>query len=88
MRLTVARIGYMLAARNQPERPNAMPTSTQRTIGTGITQSTYIEKENMKYCCINLNFTYRDRYPDKLAVAPYRNCFYDAPFTYAKVSQS
>jgi hypothetical protein len=41
MRLTVARIGYMFAARNQPERPKAMPTSTQRTIGTGITQSTY-----------------------------------------------
>lgn len=45
MGLTVASIGYMFAARNQPERPNAMPTSTQRTIGTGMTQRTCINKK-------------------------------------------
>ena len=37
---TEARIGYTFAPRNHPERPKAIPTSAQRTIGTGITHST------------------------------------------------
>lgn len=38
---TEARIGYTFAPRNHPERPQAIPTSAQRTIGTGITHNTY-----------------------------------------------
>jgi hypothetical protein len=40
---TEARIGYTFAPRNHPERPKAIPTSAQRTIGTGITHSTCCE---------------------------------------------
>lgn len=41
-RRTVARMGYMFAPKNHPDRPNAIATSDQRTIGTGMTQRTYL----------------------------------------------
>jgi len=66
-----------------------MVMSTQRTIGTGITQRTCILKKEsiLEYTETKNTITHRDRYPDELAVTPYRNCFDDTPFSDADISQ-
>ena len=43
-------MGYTFAPRNHPERPKAIPTRAQRTIGTGITHNTY-----WKNACMSRN---------------------------------
>ena len=43
-------MGYMFAPKNHPDRPNAIVTRVQHTIGTGMTQRTCFDIKSQTWC--------------------------------------